>query len=54
MIHINRSKRFDRGGAVKNYRRKNLPMRKLDDNEDVQNLYANFAVSDALEQKMSA
>jgi len=29
-------------------------MRKLDDNEDVQNLYANFAVSDALEQKMSA
>jgi transcriptional/translational regulatory protein YebC/TACO1 len=26
----------------------------LDDNEDVQNVYANFEVSDALVQKMSA
>ena len=26
----------------------------LDDNEDVQNVYANFEVSDALMQKLSA
>jgi transcriptional/translational regulatory protein YebC/TACO1 len=26
----------------------------LDDNEDVQNVYANFEVSDALVQKLSA